>query len=359
LRDYLGWNDLWTAVGLSLFALLIAFLFLRTTHYHSSLKPPPLTLFIVPITFFFLTAAPAILLLDFAYNISSPRLQMLPSVGAALLWGNVLTAVTRRQFTLSKTADYGIALVLTGLAILPSAFFIRRQMIEHQLLGAAWQQAAEITTQANAQERPVIFINLPASMTHPTTLFPLGHEGTVFMVTYIHPDRIIDTNTGQPAAFDLRRYDDIRPEMPYLYGVLGDARDWPQVVAENPEALVYNTVYQPQHIFLEPAGSIESQTTTNWQMQAPAYGLQLVDGYGQLVDPQNLTIHLQWQTAAPLPWEITTFVHIVDESGGLITQADGHAWANTYPLAQWPTNTLITDHRSVVLKQPHASLAIR
>lgn len=359
LRDYFGWNDLWTAVGLSLFALLIAFLMLRTTNYHSALKPHPLTLFLLPIIFFFLTAAPAILLLDFAYNISSPRLQMLPSVGAALLWGNVLTAVTRRQLTFSKTADVRIALVLTGFAILPSAFFIRRHMVEHKLLGAAWQQAAEITTQANAQDRPVIFINLPASLTHPTTFFPLGHEGTVFMVPYIHPDRIIDTNTGRTAAFDLRRYDDIRPEMPYLYGVLGDARDWPQVVAENPQALIYNTLYQPQRIFLEAVGGIESQTTTNWQMQAPAYDLQLVDGYGVLEDPQTLTIHLQWQTAAPLPWEITTFVHIVDESGGLITQADGHAWANTYPLAQWPPNTIITDSRSVTLAQPHANLSVR
>ncbi|MBK8430689.1 MAG: hypothetical protein IPL28_05110 [Chloroflexi bacterium] len=43
---------------------------------------------------------------------------------------------------------------------------------------------------------------------------------------------------------------------------------------------------------------------------------------------------------------MTIFAHTTAENGTLITQADGQAWANTLPLAQWPIGSPLTDIRT-------------
>jgi hypothetical protein len=380
LRDTRGWSDLATAVllsGLALALVLLTAVVLRRLGWRS------LLLFGFPLLWWLLASLPAILLLKFAYVISAPRLLMLPSVGAALLWALVAgtwlaypqtvldkqpsaknTNFSQNKFFFSALSAPSVvqkffaphtAGILIALAILPAGWFITDHMNQHEKLGRVWWQLVEAVNQAPEQKQDSIFINFPGGLVNPTTFYPLGHEGTVFNVSYIPPERIYEVNSGRALSTSLRfrRYDDIKPQLPYLYGVLDQGQDWPELVAQTPNTAVYNTRYTTSHIWLEPVGGWPSpQATAEPLAVFPDYDLALLAGSHTAVSPDfsGLVVTLHWSAPRQLGYEWTTFVHLLDTAtGDLITQADGHALANTYPMGQWPENASLWEQRHVAL----------
>ncbi len=67
----------------------------------------------------------------------------------------------------------------------------------------------------------------------------------------------------------------------------------------------------------------------------------------------NLT--LQWQSNQPLDQNYTIFVHVLDQQGNLLNQADGVPYNGLYPLPHWLPGQLIEDTRSLDLKAQHLS----
>lgn len=347
LRDDWGWNDLQTAVWLSVLALATAALLLW---WHRAAWRTA----VLGAACFILASLPAVLLLDFAYVISSPRLLMMPSAGIALLWGGILGEVWQKRGRVAQTA---VALLL-AIWLGQNGLFIQRHTGQHTLLGRAWWQAVELATAANRAGQTPIFINLPTSLTTPTATYPLGHEGTVFMVPYIFPERILSVNAGQPITAVLHRYDDIRPTMPYFYDVLGGGQDWATTLTTTSNATVYSAHYTADSIHFVPVGGLQASpsTTPAWQMASG--DLQLLSSQFTLVDELTGRLDLVWETAAPLPWELTIFAHAVDSTGQLVAQADGQAWDNTLPLGQWPPHTRITDTRTIVFPAPPTAVQV-
>jgi hypothetical protein len=62
---------------------------------------------------------------------------------------------------------------------------------------------------------------------------------------------------------------------------------------------------------------------------------------------QALPFTLYWQTTAPLPVDLTTFAHLVDDEGNVVAQLD---WLPQDSLGYLPT-TAWQPHRSVVDRQ--------
>ncbi|MCA9979716.1 MAG: hypothetical protein KDD89_02750, partial [Anaerolineales bacterium] len=353
LRDTWGWNDLLTAVLLiGLAGLLVA----ATAVLVRRQKWSVLLLLGLPMAWGALGALPAVLLLKAAYVISAPRLLMLASVGAALLWAFVagawLTWAQEQLAGLPQVVVYGAVGLLVTAVVLPAGWFITDHMNQHERLGRVWWQLAqEVGT--SERENTAVVLNFPGGLANPTTFYPLGHEGTVFNVSYIPPARIYDVNAPQhaPRTIHFRRYDDIKPQLPYLYGVLDDGQDWPSLVAEKVDTAVFNTRYTTDDIWLEPVGGWTATPPTKPPLTVfPDLNLALVAGQSTAVSPHTIAVRLDWFAPEPLGYEWTTFVHVLDKTTGeLVAQGDGHALANTYPMGQWSVPLAVWEQRFIEL----------
>ncbi len=61
-------------------------------------------------------------------------------------------------------------------------------------------------------------------------------------------------------------------------------------------------------------------------------------------------ITLFWQAAAPLTADYTTFIHLLDEQGQVVAQADGQPQGSWYPTSVWDVGELVADEK--VLARP-------
>jgi hypothetical protein len=77
-------------------------------------------------------------------------------------------------------------------------------------------------------------------------------------------------------------------------------------------------------------------------------------------DDQALVLF--WQTDQPLDQNDTIFVHLLDNGGNLLAQADGAPYAGLYPLSNWQPGQIITDARPLTSLLPNptdlASIAV-
>ncbi len=56
-------------------------------------------------------------------------------------------------------------------------------------------------------------------------------------------------------------------------------------------------------------------------------------------------ITLFWQAAAPLTADYTTFIHLLDEQGQVVTQADGQPQQGWYPTSVWEVGEVVADEK--------------
>jgi hypothetical protein len=353
LRDYRGWDGLWTAVFLSLTALA-ALLWLTRRFWFAW-------------TFALAGSLPALLLLPFAYLLSSPRLMTLTAVSAAWIWSALVVMGAywfwqnrgRRPFA-ALTALGGTILVVM-LTVVPAALFLRRQMRFHTWLGDAYTEMTALTEAANAEGRSAIAINFPYELGVHQPTFGIGHEGIVFSVSYVPVENIISTQTGKTADFYVLRYEDVRPQMDYLYGVLGAGESWPGLLAQAQRPQIFDTQYRDDAIGVLPAGQVDPVVA-----ERPPLALFSGEGAADIVLRAGgvvpvdglLCISTIWEIDSPPPYEITLFVHVVDEAGQLAAQADGHPWGRTYPMGQWSPGARIEDVRCLSVAEPNVTVRV-
>jgi hypothetical protein len=64
---------------------------------------------------------------------------------------------------------------------------------------------------------------------------------------------------------------------------------------------------------------------------------------------------LYWQTDAALAQDYAIFVHLLDESGQILAQADGVPYNGLYPLRNWQPGQVITDTRPLASLLPETA----
>ncbi|PIE80015.1 MAG: hypothetical protein CSA11_09655 [Chloroflexi bacterium] len=113
---------------------------------------------------------------------------------------------------------------------------------------------------------------------------------------------------------------------------------------------------QPQGYWFQP--QIFAQT--DWLLPqlpttAQAAGHQFGDAVrllGFSLEPtaeNQVEVSLYWQTERPLRQNAVVFVHLLDETGEVVTQHDGQPVQNSYPLSIWPTHHIIADRHPLTL----------
>jgi hypothetical protein len=81
----------------------------------------------------------------------------------------------------------------------------------------------------------------------------------------------------------------------------------------------------------------------------------LLAGHSHVLESANLqghktlTVQLWWQSLAPVETDYTVFVHVVDEGGSIVAQADGVPVDGRYPTSAWKPGEQIIDTRLIQL----------
>ena len=81
-------------------------------------------------------------------------------------------------------------------------------------------------------------------------------------------------------------------------------------------------------------------------------GVQLIESavlFASQQGDETVAIMTQWATAEPLLKDYQMLVHLIDEDGDVLAQADGPPVAGWYPTSWWPVGEIITDQRELLL----------
>lgn len=289
---------------------------------------------------------PATLFLSFDYVINGPRLLMLASVGSALLWSDVATTLVGYARRRAQPAWNFLLLRATTIVLSQNVFFIGRLMRYHLILGRASDQVTSATLAANRAGDTALFINLPSWLAPPDPPYALGHVGVQFWPDYAPQEARVAVQTGVPADLMLRRVDGLRDTPPYFYGVSGDPLDWQ--LRNRDHLRVFIARYTAEAISIQLARAMPATPTAGAPLVAFAEGdaapaLALAAATTSVQDG-DLILSLNWR-AQQSPPDVTVFVHLVDEAGNLLAQADGDPLAGSYPFAQWQPGQLVVDIR--------------
>ena len=68
-----------------------------------------------------------------------------------------------------------------------------------------------------------------------------------------------------------------------------------------------------------------------------------LQGVAQATSADRLALTLYWQAPADLTTDFTRFVHLIDATGAVVAQIDGHAAGNSYPTGQWTAGEVVAD----------------
>ena len=130
-----------------------------------------------------------------------------------------------------------------------------------------------------------------------------------------------------------------------LYAGLRDGSSWQPAVSANgrdlPQPLVLQTIKIPQ-----PTGSMEQPQTI---VTADLGGQMRLLGYSLQGEGDTKTVTLFWEALAPMEEDFTTFVHLLDDKGSLLAQADSQPQDGRYPTAIWDVGEVVSDPQNLIL----------
>ena len=97
--------------------------------------------------------------------------------------------------------------------------------------------------------------------------------------------------------------------------------------------------HEIEPIFTAPAGITRLDVSFNEE------GRHLIwlQGIEQETSTDRLALTLYWQAPVDLTTDFTRFVHLIDATGAVVAQIDGHAAGNSYPTGQWTAGEVVAD----------------
>jgi len=66
-------------------------------------------------------------------------------------------------------------------------------------------------------------------------------------------------------------------------------------------------------------------------------------GYETRKEGRSVLLSLEWQALREMPFDYSTFVHFVDATGEIVSQADGQPMGGTYPTSIWDRGEIVFD----------------
>ena len=363
LRTWLNWEG-WLAlgVGVALASPFIALAIWRGRGRQVALA----------CGWFTLTSLPPVAALATDYITSAPRLLYIPAVGISLLWAWVLVALVDR-WPRGRGALY---LALLGVVLVPATVFVRQRVGLYRLAARPMEQALAVS-QDQEVEGAFLFVNMPAWMAYKTAALPVGQEGVPLMPSYVDMSDFIWANTGNTVDARAVAFANVRDPQPYWYGAWRAEQNWETLAQKiRVSERVYLCLWQGWDVRLIEAGRVtvapapelsldgstelttggSTELTTGGSASSPqglAKGQPLAVFDGALTlwnaslvsQDEGADLRLQWTAARTLEIPDSVFVHVLDEQGQLVTQADGVPLAGLFPFWLWQVGDQVRDVR--------------
>ncbi len=292
-----------------------------------------------------LASLPSILILDNAYVLGSPRLYYLASVGVALIWA-MPVLITERLLKLQRGYwIWGIGVLVFAVCYLPSAGYVRCQLMYQGMAGDVGRLMAE-AARATPPERPVTFVNLPYFFssrgpgTECRSPFVFAPTGAVVIPPYADARDFVVYNGGPDRPTLALAVRDYRPgwqtygapaSMDQLRQQIGSSRVWVFDLM-GWRLFDLSAAWQPN------APPVQAQYTMN--------GVQISNVKSQ-TSKDRVVVSLTWQVITPTQGKV--FAHVYDGNGKLVAQDDGLPADGFVPTAWCKPGDVITDTRTVSL----------
>lgn len=293
-------------------------------------------------------ALPAAASLRYGGLFVGARLYTLASAGIVLFWAGVIVEVAR------SVRPQLVGRLLAGLMALTllaqNVTYLRRARTLYDLLDAVYAQvlaAAEDETHA-----PLGFVNVPSSLIWEERAYPLVTGNVVFVPDeYTNILEFIQVNVGWREAHAA------------TYGPLYVQTDptWlgqgPWLEGESLREFVvkHRTLWLGRYDVREARFTLDrvGHVAADNESQAVTPAVRFENGPTLLsadVHAQGggrWQIALEWAAAGPA--EATVFVHVTDQNGALVAQADGAALGGLFPLQLWQRGDRVRDLRYVTV----------
>ncbi len=299
------------------------------------------------LAWFALSILPAWVMMRPDWLADAPRFLYPAGVGAALLWA----------FALARLAGCGriwqvvSAVVLTVAALAPGVVFAWEGVTWHLRGGEPIREAVEA-----AQASPgtsFLLVNLPDRLAPAQALYPLNHGGAILLPPQVPAGDIIGAHLGEPRPQDAAITAGwLLAPVDYIRTTYGPTPESPEalaaMIAENRR--VYMTEYAGADVHLREAGQALSEPPPGVPLAHFGEEVTLLSASVR-VEGDTLCLALIWLAESPPEEAETVFVHVVDEEGNLIAQADGDPLMGLYPMMLWPPGAAVLDVRYARLEE--------
>jgi hypothetical protein len=284
--------------------------------------------------------------LSFRYVIDGPRILYTASVGMALLWADALTWSSHKAPSFERILKAG---ALTALLVWGVRFARVRIALCDGALGAL-AEAETYALQARAEDE-LLFINMPSWLAPAEEAFALGHEGYTLLPPYygVGLDDYVYVNEGVSRRIRMGSAPEIRRPWKARIGYHGGKEQGELLDKIRASDRVWVLGYAPHALTCIPVGGMGQQAPADEEMGALFGGRIALQRVTLEHAGTTLTATLYWETREPLEEPYTAFVHLYDEKGELITQADGFPLGGTFPFVAWKRGDVVRDVRHLDL----------
>ena len=281
-----------------------------------------------------------------------PRMLVIPGVGSAMAWAAVVEGGRQRGAGGRGLvgAGLGVTLLVSTLVTVASlGYYQDATRILRGMAAAAWE----------ARDRPILYVNLPYNVGYRwfrARFYPYiyGGAGAVLITTDRELARYIRLNggpdlTGRPSGWvESRRLEALYPN----WFTPAPPIDFPGLRDALEDHAVYvfreDLAWVPLHEIWRVHGMSD-------RVHAEAPPLEILepsprfDGRialrGWRIDEEAGELILAWEALAPPERRWHVFVHLLDEKGELLGQADGPMAGGLAPTEAWRTGDWVIDRR--------------
>ena len=283
---------------------------------------------------FGLCVAPAWLMLPFSYVIDGPRLLYAASIGAAIFWAIPLSVRWRRGWT--RVVGTALAVLVVMVAGLGGYRFIRARVPLYEEMRLSVDQLVEAVQAVPASEG-ILCVNCPSWLAPLESTYPVGHEGVTLVPAYSSIGDLLWLHTGEERTIRGAVVPDLLSHWRFHYSCVGSAETLDSVQPLLRESRnILRADYAASHISIHSAGGLQAEN----QQPAPAFlasfdsKVALVSAFWERQE-SLIEVALVWQSWESLGQEATVFMHLYNEAGQVVSQADGYPVGNLSRPALW------------------------
>jgi hypothetical protein len=321
-------------------------------------------LFLYALSWFVVGVLPLWAMLGFSYVITSPRLHYLGAVGSAMLWAGVpvLLWASLPARWWPKVLAAACVVAMLGLNV---AYVRHKMALANTAAAPLWQAAlagghAVVEGSATPGER-LLYLNVPAWIAPKQPTYLIGTEGLTFIPDYARVQDFVYVNTGVEARIRAFVFDPAKQDWSDYIGYTGNELGWEKLTKEIRWAdAVYRTTYSPAGLRFLAAGALDrsghlagdSPVLARFGDQFSLLDCQIEPSDGELV------LDLWWYGQQVPDRGLTVFVHVYDENGQLVAQADGYPLLGLFPPQRWQPGDVVRDVRYIALPGRHAQQTV-